>query len=269
MFTHALLSWAIAIGFAGAPDRGLSEFQFNQVLDDVESTYAPVVAKRNLKFIIERRWHDGAVNSSPFRDGEVIGISISGGIARAHGMNQDALALVACHELGHLLGGFPLSEPGISNEGEADYFATAKCLRRVFDSPVAEHFTRLPPTDRTARQACATVFSSEHDRTICVRSAMAALSASPMTSTWSDNEPPAALNTPDPYRTSVTDGRHMPRQCRLDTQFQGALCAKPADEDFSDTNPVVGACTLAEHFKVGTRPRCWYEPSESEPEPNR
>ncbi|MBS2026705.1 MAG: hypothetical protein JST54_02275 [Deltaproteobacteria bacterium] len=267
MFSHALLSWAIAVGFAGAPERGLDELQFNQVLDAVEATYTPILAQRNLRFIIERRWPDDAVNSSPFRGATFVGISISGGIARARGMTQDALALVACHELGHLLGGFPQGNPGMSNEGQADYFATAKCLRRIFTSPSSQTFSRLPASDPVARKACAAAFSGEHQRAICIRSALAALSASRMTSTWRDDEPLAALDTPDPFRTTVTDDRHMPRQCRLDTQFQGALCAKPATEDFSDLAPEPGACTRAEHFTIGMRPRCWYQPPASEPDP--
>ena len=267
MFTHALLSWAIAVGFAGAPERGLDEAEFNQVLDVVEATYAPIVAKRDLQFVIERRWPDDAVNSSPFRGATFAGVSISGGIARAHGMTQDALALVACHELGHLLGGFPQGSPGMSNEGQADYFATAKCLRQIFDNPASRTFTRLPALNPIARKTCAAAFAGERERAICVRSALAALSASRMTSTWRDDEPPAALETPDSFRTTVTDDRHMPRQCRLDTQLQGALCAKPATQDFSDSDPVPGACTRVEHFTIGLRPRCWYQPPQSEPDP--
>jgi hypothetical protein len=253
----------------GAPQSapGIDEAQFHQVLDALEQVYAPIVAKRSMQFIIERRWADDGENAAPFIGATIMGLTISGGIARARGMTQDGFALVACHELGHLLGGLPQGTPGMSNEGQADYFATAKCLRRVFENPLARFFSRLSAVDPTANKACARVFRPGRARDICIRTAMAALSVSPATVGWGD-EPEASLDTPDDFHTMVTDDRHMPRQCRLDTQFQGALCAKPATDDFSETDPVQGACTHSEHFTVGLRPRCWYQPSDFEAVPS-
>ena len=183
-----------------------------------------------------------------------MGLSMSGGLARVRGITQDALALVACHELGHLLGGSP------QNEGQADYFATAKCLREIFAQPAARLFSRLDAIDATARRACRRAFRRTADRGTCMRSAMAAVSASAATTGWGDDDPAPSLGTPDPFETTVTDDRHANRQCRLDTQFQGALCSKRATEDFSDTDPAAGACTEVEHFSLGLRPRCWYLP---------
>jgi hypothetical protein len=246
---------------------GLDEAQFHQVLDAIERVYAPVVAKRSKQLVIERQWADDDQNATPFIGATIMGLTISGGIARARGMTQDGFALVACHELGHLLGGLPQSTPGMSSEGQADYFATAKCLRRVFESPLARLFSRLPAVDPTAKKACARVFGPGRATEVCIRTAMAALSVSPATVGWG-HEPEASFDTPDGFRTMVTDDRHMPRQCRLDTQFQGALCAKPATDDFSETDPVQGACTQSERFTVGLRPRCWYQPSDFEAVPS-
>jgi hypothetical protein len=236
--------------------KGLSEAQFHQVLDVVESTYARILASRGVRFVIERRWNDDASNATPFSGASFMGLSMSGGLARVRGMTQDALALVACHELGHLLGGYP------NNEGQADYFATAKCLREIFTQPAARVFSKVEAIDATAEKACRQAFRQTSERDICIRSAMAALSASVATTGWSDDEPAPSLATPDAFQTTVTDGRHANRQCRLDTQFQGALCSKRSSEQFSDTDPVPGACTEAEHFSLGLRPRCWYLPPE-------
>src|SRR5208283_5416445 len=96
--------------------------------------------------------------------------------------------------------------------------ATSKCLPRLFAAQAAKSFSRLDAKDPTAEKACAGVFKDLARRDICVRS--------PMTTGWGEEKAPA-LDTPDPYRTTVTDDRHMPKQCRMDTQFQGALCAKP------------------------------------------
>jgi len=242
------------------PDHGINEVQFNEVLDVIEAVYGPLIEHRGLKFIIQRNWRDDTVNAMPFSSSSFMGLAVYGGLARYRGMTQDSFALVTCHELGHLLGGFPNGNPGLANEGQADYFATAKCLRRVFAEPASDSFSRLSFIDPTAEQACARVFKQSSSRRICVRSAMAALSASLMTTGWGNEPEIPAFDTPDPYRTTVTDDRHMPKQCRLDTQFQGALCAKSANEDFSDTDPEPGACTESQGFTVGLRPRCWYYP---------
>jgi hypothetical protein len=244
---------------AEAP-HDVSEAQFHEVLDVVESTYARILAPRGIRFVIERRWSDDAANATPYSSASFIGLTISGGIARVRGMTQDALALVACHELGHLLGGYPQANPGLSNEGQADYFATAKCLREVFAQPAARFFSRLEAVDATARSACSHAFRGKAERATCLRSAMAAVSASVATAGWGDDDPAPSLGTPDPFQTTVTDDRHTTRQCRLDTQFQGALCSKRSTEDFSDTDPVAGACTEVEHYSLGLRPRCWYVP---------
>lgn len=61
-----------------------------------------------------------------------------GGMARIPGMNDDAIALITCHEVGHIIGGapyiqIPLSQyDGLSSEGQADYFATNICLKEYF-----------------------------------------------------------------------------------------------------------------------------------------
>jgi hypothetical protein len=239
---------------------GLTEAQFHQVLDVVEATYTRILGPRGMKFIVERRWSDDTANAAPFSGASFMGLSISGGLARVRGMTQDALALITCHELGHLLGGYPQANPGQSNEGQADYFATAKCLREIFAQPAAHLFSRLEAIDATAQTACARAFHVTAERSTCVRSAMAAVSASAATTGWGDDDPAPSLGTPDPFQTTVTDDRHANRQCRLDTQFQGALCSKRSTDPFSDTDPVAGACTELEHFSLGLRPRCWYLP---------
>lgn len=60
-------------------------------------------------------------------------IFLFGGFMRQQWMTKDSLALTACHELGHGLGGDPYKDSGSSTEGQADYYATDKCLKVVFN----------------------------------------------------------------------------------------------------------------------------------------
>jgi|GEM_PF-2569483 len=57
------------------------------------------------------------------RRGELV---VSGGFARKSDISLGGLLIVTCHEVGHALFSH--------NEGEADYFATQKCLKAYFNS---------------------------------------------------------------------------------------------------------------------------------------
>ena len=59
-------------------------------------------------------------------------IFLFGGFARLEGMTLDGLAVTACHEIGHGIGGAPFKESGSSMEGQSDYYATKVCLPIVF-----------------------------------------------------------------------------------------------------------------------------------------
>lgn len=180
-----------------------------------------------------------------------------------------------------------------SIEAQADYFSTAQCLKRWFvgddneaavegrgevprearercaaafpSSPedVAACIRSAKEPPREARERCAAAFPSPKDAAVCVRSAVTALEAMQvlsMVSGWVGGK--ARLDTPSPLVVRETDlvrGTEDPSvQCRLDTLFQGALCDKPANKDFSDSDHRPGACTREEGYVDGVRPACWF-----------
>ena len=59
-------------------------------------------------------------------------IFLFGGFARLKEMTLDGLAVTACHEIGHGIGGAPFKNNGKSQEGQADYYSTNTCLPIVF-----------------------------------------------------------------------------------------------------------------------------------------
>ena len=70
---------------------------------------------------------------------------------------------------------------------------------------------------------------------------------------------PATLDTVDPKIVKGTNTNDYPKaQCRLDTLYQGSLCAIHSDVATSDTDAKIGHCN--DESKPGTRPRCWYKP---------
>jgi hypothetical protein len=249
-------------------DGGLSQEQFDAVLDAVEAVYAADVAERGGRLVIERLWDDPTVNAKAKRNGQSYIIQMFGGLARHWTVTQDGFALVACHELGHHLGGWPRKRPRhiFSNEGQADYFANLKCLRRVFSHPLSASFTRALEENPVASRACSASFARAEDRALCLRGALAGISIANMFRVLGQEAHEPRLDTPDPGQVPATVNTHPDSQCRLDTYFQGSLCPQPASVplDYNDAAP--GACTRSQGFYVGLRPRCWYKPPAGEPE---
>jgi len=254
---------------------GLNEAQFNAVLDRIEANYGPIIAAHGGTLKINRLWEDATVNASANRQGSTYVLNMYGGLARHQAMTQDGFALVACHEMGHHLGGYPkvgwlinigwLGSSWASNEGESDYFANLKCMRRMFADPATAGFTRLPADNEVARQACAT-FQSEQDQAVCMRNATAGVSVTAVFQDLHHDAKPPQFDTPDSRVVKHTDNAHPATQCRLDTYLQGALCAKPVSEEMGDKSPEPGSCTRSQGYELGLRPLCWYKPPKSEPQ---
>lgn len=248
---------------AGAAAGGISEADYNAVLDRVEQVYAPIVAARGARLQIRRGWKEASLQTYSERWGNTWGIRVYGALARHPAMTKEGFALAVCHEVGHHLGGYPLWGQGFlaSNEGQADYFAASKCLRRVLPA------TADGAADPVVTAACASAFPDEAGRSRCRLGAMAGLSAARVHRLIQAEPRDPSFATPDRAVVELMFPMHPAAQCRLDTYLQGALCAKPVEEDVSMTDPVPGACTAKGGFRVGLRPRCWYKPPADEPDP--
>lgn len=238
---------------------GVAEDRFNRVLDRVEKVYKGAFKKRGKELVVRRNWDDGTVNAYAQQDGDKWIISMYGGLARHPAVTEDGFAVVACHEIGHHIGGYPNKGYWATNEGGSDYFATLKCLRQVL--PQSWPFTVDEGVAKACRDARG-VFSAKD----CERAAMAGLSVSNLLAELG-GEGALSFATPDPTVVDEMMDWHPPAQCRLDTYFQGALCAKRVGAELSSTDPNKGACTARNKDRVGLRPRCWYKPPADEPSP--
>jgi hypothetical protein len=235
--------------------KGIDQAGFNVVMDKIEAVYGPIIAAHGGHLVVNRLWDDATVNASAEQQGGDWIINMYGGLARHPAVTQDGMMLVACHELGHHLGGFPLIGGGgwASNEGAADYFAGLKCLRLTLGDGAPGN------TDPTAQSSCAAVYPAGAARNHCEASVMAGVSVSTLLAELGGSPTPT-LTTPDTSTVDQTNDEHPAAQCRLDTYYQAALCGKPVDQDVSRSDPF-GGCTQKDGFKVGSRPRCWYAPA--------
>lgn len=241
---------------------GIDQNAFNRVIDDIVAVYAPIVKARGGTLKVNRRWEDPTVNASAEQWGSTWVVNMYGGLARHAAVTEAGFALVVCHELGHHLGGFPryAGLPWASNEGQSDYFAVAKCLRKTFPAVVAG-------ADPVAAKRCAAAFPKGPDRDACLIGTLGGMSVARLFQDLDEAPAPARFDTPDPSQVSVTSDDHPQTQCRLDTYLQGSLCVKSRNEDFSSTEGITGACTAAQGFVEGFRPRCWYKPAAGEAAP--
>ena len=242
--------------------NGMTEEQFNNVIDRLKDIYAPIIDGMRANLQIFRRWDDGTVNASAQRFGNTWIVNMYGGLARHPAITPDGFALVVCHEIGHHIGGAPkvggLFNRWASNEGQSDYFATAKCLRQLFlNDNNAEIISRME-VPATLSTSCAKAHPSKIDREICIRGGMAGKSVAGLFASLR-SQAEAQFDTPDQNVVKKTDHSHPAHQCRMDTYFQGALCEKSMNEEVSQKDEVQGTCHTSTGHKTGLRPLCWYK----------
>jgi len=246
--------------------RGVSESEFNSVIDQVESVYGPIVAQHGGNLVIRRNWQDGTVNAYASREGSNYVISLFGGLARHDKITKDGFMLVICHELGHHIGGTPKSSQygWASIEGQSDYYSTLKCFRKVARAQSLGFLPDLPagavPDEVTT--ACNNAFEDEAERAVCARAALAGLSGASLFSSTGGEVTPR-FDTPDRAVVTTTYESHPKSQCRLDTYFQAAICPVSDSIDISSSNPNTGTCNYAAGHSIGTRPLCWYKPTDA------
>lgn len=242
----------------------LSSQQFNETLDRIQKVYGPVIASKGGRLAIHRLWNDGTVNASADRNGGVYNLNMYGGLARHPLVTPDAFMLVACHELGHHLGGAPKIDTfwstWASNEGEADYFAGLKCFRKVFTDQENLDWLTNADVHPTVKAKCEQTWSQPAEQAVCMRFAMAGYAITSMFKEIKYRDAPLDFDKPDSSQVRQTDDSHPMPQCRLDTYFQSALCTASVDAQLSDTNPDQGTCSRSHGDAEGVRPLCWYKP---------
>lgn len=258
--------------FAKGTASGIDEASFNKIIDTMMSIYTPIVASKGGTLQFNRLWSDDTVNSSAERQGKKWIVNAYGGLARYPSMTVDGMTMVFCHELGHHMGGYP-KFPGFGNtwasvEGEADYFATMKCFRRVFqdeDNTTAVQSMKLP---KQVVAGCSAEFKDAKTIALCERSSMIGLVLADVL--WDlgkdgGGEPANSplFTTPATNVVGKTNADHPLAQCRLDTYFNGSICPMAYTDDFGAKDPVTGSCAMEKQDKVGYRPVCWYKPKAS------
>lgn len=246
----------------------MTEERFNQIIDRANSVYAPIVKSKKGNLFFSRNWKDDTVNASAIRfGGNSWFVNMYGGLARHPLVTDDGFLLVVCHELGHHLGGTPV-KGGIrgfwaSTEGQADYFGTLKCMRRILENDDNVEVVKNLNVDAFLELKCREHYKSEKEIALCNRMGMAAKSVSELLGSLSGNSV-VNFDTPDTSIVKKSNPDHPKAQCRLDTYFNATLCPISYNEDLDKKDPTIGACTKKKNLAFGARPLCWYKPGRAE-----
>ena len=121
--------------------NGITHYRYQELQNQVLAAFEKILKSEYGKTLtFEDSWDNDRVNAYCTRDlNDNPVVKVMGGMARHPEMTEDALLLIVCHELGHYMGGTPKAPRGNSEklswssiEGQADYFATAKCLPKIF-----------------------------------------------------------------------------------------------------------------------------------------
>ncbi len=252
------------------PDLGLRGQKLNKkiysfIFNRLEILFRSSFYERGETLIIDRKWSERWASAYSEKENGNIHIHITGALARHHEMTPLGFTLVGCHELGHYIGGVPYksSIDRISTEGQADYFATLKCLR-IFLKSLSIQEMQLLNLDELyvtteVKNRCKNNFLKVIDQEICQLSSMAAMS---LTNVFADirGEKFPQLTTPESSIVESMLTSHPDTQCRLDTFFQGAICYINESILLDDKDPNIGTCNRFNGDKEGLRPLCWYKP---------
>lgn len=239
--------------------QGLTQEEFNQLIDSAQSVLEPEVKKQlGKKLIFDKRWADPTVDAFATRDDNNNAVVVmNGGLARHPQMSKDAFLLLICHEVGHHLGGAPKILRGNSGlrgwssaEGQADYYATSKCLPLFFKA-AADSKAFDPEIDPANYK----IALSKCQDDSCARIALAGLATSKVFASLVSGMPEPKLTTNDSTKVSKTIYNHPNPQCRLDTYMSGARCDQGLETPFDSIDAKVGACLK----EVGARPMCWFQ----------
>lgn len=268
----------------GAKKSDITQDEFNTIIKKLSGIYSPVVSQHGGRLQLNGSWKDETLNAGARQLFGTWQVQISGGLARHPDLTTDGFSLIVCHELGHHLGGFPIASatpipipiPGIENwaavEGQADYFSTHVCARKIWADEADKNATFKTQVDAFEKEKCDQSYSTEAEQNICYRT-IVGLKSVTLTMANLKKVPVPSLQTPDQTAVDKTNPEHPAVQCRLDTLFQGAVCPVPwnnntipgkktaqgQDSLEAERESAMVSCTATGGFQFGVRPACWFK----------
>ena len=169
---------------------------FKNFIKAMENEFQFLATEKSERLITYAGWTDPTADHATARRWETAQVLIFRGMAHRKEINLDALALIVCHEIGHLYGGQPLKREHdyIAAEGQADYFASQFCLKRALE---------IISTDNIEQRMLNAINGV----------------GSFLAKNWGHKRP--SISTPDLSVVEKTYLEHPNPQCRFDTYMAG------------------------------------------------
>lgn len=241
----------------------MTEQDFKGAIKHFEKFFGPQIEdEHNAELIVFGSWASNTVNAYAEKSDKKVMVTIYGGLARHKAITKDGFMAVLCHELGHHFGGYPKKSTNkwSSAEGQADYYASMKCLRRLWkneDNALAVSRLTVP---QKVKDECAQTYPTAKEQALCQRMSLAGRSVALMIQDLDHDSIEPKFETPETSVVRAMNYMHPYAQCRLDTYFNGAICPIPEHQEFSDSEETEGSCHQKLGDTRGNRPRCWFLP---------
>ncbi len=256
-----------------------TEEEFRRVIRELQAIYAPIATMHGGKLSISGEWKSETLNAGAAQMFGNWQVKITGGLARRPELTTDAFTLILCHELGHHFGGFaigpaqnPMEKPWAANEGQADYFATQVCAKKIWGGDQAKNAEFRRNVSPKIQSRCDPVWENREDQDLCYR-VLTAVESLTATMAVLMKKPIPDLDTPDVSVVEKTSHKHPQPQCRMDTAKEGALCLSLFNDSVipgkkspggiegieAEKDAAKYSCTTYMNHSVGVRPACWFK----------
>jgi hypothetical protein len=261
--------------------KPIDQEAFNQIIFNTQILYLSEIQNLPTHLTISKIWDSPISNAyaEQLRETNELKLEFHGEWTKTSKATYDSFVALVCHEFGHILGGAPrLVSRGfrnsqlpiyLSTEGQADYFAASKCLKKyftTFHSQESTNFAQLNEypylSARNYREIKRLCHETENEE-LCLR---VFLAGHDMLQNYASifNNPNFFNIYPIPRSVSLTVRDGYPIfNCRVWTYLSGALCSASIESNFSPFDPNENTCDLT-HPLINQRPRCWYSPSDNE-----
>jgi len=220
-----------------ALDGNFGEKEFTAAIKELQTLYKPIVASLGGTLVIKGDWKDSTVNAYASQNGKIWNVQMFGGLARRPEITIDGFKLVICHEIGHHIGGAP-SSGWASYEGQADYYATHVCGKKIF-----ANYSQQVQIHQYCRQG------SQNQQIACTVNLNAGQSLANLLAALAGDDAVPSYDTFDPTVVDETRSEHPRAQCRLDTYFAGEMCQMQWNDKIIPRD---------ENSVCDNRPPCWY-----------
>ncbi len=225
-----LFSQFVALFISVASWSAVTQEDFSKINLFLVNFHAPIVLEKHNAQIRLKELYDnygGAfrVDSAHKPIGEnTYVVTLTGELPHSGVLNADGYALVACHEIGHILGGEPRQTKKITEwssvEGQADYHATNVCMwQYVVNDPTDQVIHRF---DASVIRRCEDRFFPDTKKGFqCIRIMSGIQSLVDYFNALPTTARPISISQRDDSVVKKTLEKYPSAQCRVDTWIAG------------------------------------------------